>query len=163
MIIAYASDKTQHRYLFASVPLILPIIGLIILLTVHDRRSVQYGALFLVAMGGFSAMSVMVCWFSMNLGGHHRRSVGVAWQIAFGNIGGIIATYSFLPTDAPRYKKGYSISLAFVCFSVVMTTLYFLACWSQNRRRAKATTDLGLSDYEKSELGDMSPDYRYLL
>ncbi|KAI9792579.1 MAG: hypothetical protein M1816_002099 [Peltula sp. TS41687] len=163
MIIAYLSDKARHRFLFAMFPTLLAIAGFAILLTVHTRRNVQYAALFLVAMGTFSAMPVIICWFNMNLGGHHRRSVGVAWQIGFGNIGGIIATYSFVAKDQPRYKKGYSIGIAFVCLSAVASILYFFACRAQNNRRDRATTDLGLSDYEKSELGDMSPDYRYLL
>ena len=40
----------------------------------------------------------------MNLGGHHRRSIGTGWQVGFGNIGGIIAVYAFQTRDAPRYK-----------------------------------------------------------
>ena len=29
----------------------------------------------------------------MNLGGHHRRSVGTAWQVSFGNIGGKLIAF----------------------------------------------------------------------
>jgi hypothetical protein len=36
-------------------------------------------------------------------------------------------------------------------------------CWSQNKKRDKAVRDVGLTEYEKMELGDMSPEYRYLL
>lgn len=99
----------------------------------------------------------------MNLGGHHRRSVGTAWQVGFGNIGGIIAVYTFLQQDAPRYHKGYSICLAFTCLSGLSCTIYFLSCWFQNRQRNRSVTDIGLTEYEKTELGDMNPDYRYLL
>lgn len=63
-------------------------------------------ALFLVTMGTYGAMPIIVCWFNMNLGGHHRRSVGSAWQVSFGNIGGIIAVFAFLPEDAPKYVTG---------------------------------------------------------
>ena len=99
----------------------------------------------------------------MNLGGHHRRSVGTAWQVGFGNIGGIIATYAFLAKDAPEYKPGYSICIAFVCLSAASCVCYFVACWVQNRNRDRAPRDLGLTEFEKTEKGDMSPDYRYLL
>jgi hypothetical protein len=102
-------------------------------------------------------------WFNMNLGGHHRRSVGSAWQIGFGNIGGIIAVYAFLQKDAPRYHTGYSICLAFTCLSGVACTAYFFACLHQNRQRSKSATNIGLTEYEKTELGDMNPEYRYLL
>lgn len=180
MIVAYLSDKARHRYLFAMAPLALSLTGFGILLTVQNRRNVQYGALCLVAMGTFSSMPVMICWFNMNLGGHHRRSVGVAWQIGFGNIGGIIATYSFLQSDAPRYRKGYTISITFTCLSAVTASLYLLACWRQNRARdrlarldpsssSQVTAGEGgggqaiLTESEKAELGDLNPDYRYLL
>lgn len=84
MIIAFFSDKTKHRFAFTLIPIFVAISGFAILLTVHNKPHTQYAALFLVAMGSYSAMPVIVCWFNMNLGGHHRRAVGTAWQIGFG-------------------------------------------------------------------------------
>ena len=40
--------------------------GFIILLVVHDNIHLQYAALFLAAMGTYSAMPIIVCWFSTN-------------------------------------------------------------------------------------------------
>ncbi|KAI9834854.1 MAG: hypothetical protein M1819_002762 [Sarea resinae] len=163
MLIAYLSDKFKHRFIFALIPICVAIAGFAILLTVHDNKHLQYGACFLVAMGSYAAMPVIVCWFNMNLGGHHRRSIGSAWQVGFGNIGGIIATYAFLAKDAPKYKPGYSICISFICLSAVSCLIYLISVWMQNRRREKAGTDLSLTEFEKAELGDLSPDYRYLL
>ncbi|KAF8862920.1 MFS general substrate transporter [Acephala macrosclerotiorum] len=163
MIIATCSDFTRHRFLFTIIPISVAIAGFAILITVHHNKHLEYAALFLVAVGAYSAMPVIVCWFNMNLGGHHRRAVGTAWQIGFGNIGGIIATYAFLSTDAPYYKKGYSICLAFLCLSAFSCLLYGAAVTWENRRRERAIVDVGLTEYEKTEMGDMSPDYRYLL
>lgn len=87
MIIAFLSDKFRHRFLFALIPICVSITGFAILITVHNNYHLEYAALFLVTMGTYSAMPVVVCWFNMNLGGHHRRAVGIAWQIGFGNIG----------------------------------------------------------------------------
>ena len=163
MIIAFLSDKTKHRFAFTMIPISIAIAGFAILLTVHNKPNIQYAALFLVAMGAYSAMPVIVCWFNMNLGGHHRRSVGTAWQVGFGNIGGIIATYAFLAKDAPRYKPGYSICVAFICLSAASCIVYFVSIFIQNRNRDRVATDLGLTEFEKAEKGDMSSDYRYLL
>ncbi|KAG9232513.1 major facilitator superfamily domain-containing protein [Amylocarpus encephaloides] len=163
MIIAFCSDFAKHRFLFTIIPISIAISGFAILLSVHDNLHVQYAGLFLVAMGAYSAMPVIVCWFNMNLGGHHRRSVGSAWQVGFGNIGGIIATYAFLQKDSPRYTKGYAICLAFLCLSALSCCAYAAAVASQNRKRDRTPVDVGLTEYEKTELGDMSPDYRYLL
>lgn len=71
----------------------------------------------------------------------------------FGNIGGIIATYSFLPTDAPYYRKGYIIALSFICLAVVATCLYAASILSENKKKDKSVHDVGLTDYEKTELG----------
>ncbi|KAK3065963.1 hypothetical protein LTS18_002187 [Coniosporium uncinatum] len=163
MIIAYISDRVRHRFLFAIFPICIAIAGFVMLLTIHNHRQAQYAALFLCAMGAYTAMPVIVCWFNMNLGGHHRRSVGSAWQVGFGNIGGIIAVYAFLAKDAPRYVPGYSICIAFVCLSGISCTIYYFACMSQNKRREKTAHNLSLTEHEKLELGDLNPDYRYLL
>jgi len=189
MILAYLSDKTRHRFGYAVFAVCVAIVGFAILISVHDNRPLEYAALFLVAMGCYSAMPIIVCWFStsllpypcsslltlpleprltipttdMNLGGHHRRSVGSAFQVAFGNIGGIIAVYCFLKTDAPLYTKGYSICIAFTCLSVISCIAYYIACVTQNRTREKTVTDVGLTEYEKTELGDLNPEYRYLV
>lgn len=141
----------------------MAIAGFAILLTVHTRPHLEYAALFLVTMGTYSALPVIVCWFNLNLGGHHRRAVGTAWQVGFGNTGGIIATYAFQAKDAPHYKQGYSICIGFACLSAAACCAYAAGVLVQNRNRDKAGTDLGLTEFEKTEKGDLSPDYRYLL
>ena len=163
MLVAYISDKLQHRFLFTIIPICISISGFAILLNVFTNHRVEYGALFLITMGTYTALPMIVCWFVMNLGGHHRRAVGTAWQIGFGNIGGIIATYAFLAKDSPRYKPGYSICISFICLSAAACTIYFVTLVMQNRQRDGSPRDVGLTEYEKTEKGDMSPDYRYQL
>ncbi|KAF2266645.1 MFS general substrate transporter [Lojkania enalia] len=163
MTIAYFSDRLKHRFLFAIFPICVCISGFAILLAVHNHKDVQYGALFLVAMGAYTAMPVIICWFNMNLGGHHRRAVGSAWQVGFGNIGGIIAVYTFLKKDAPRYIPGYSICIAFVCLSALSCLTYFIMCGLANKKRDKSAHDVGVTEYEETELGDLAQSYRYLL
>lgn len=163
MVTAAVSDRFRHRFVFTIFNICIAIAGFAILMCVHHNRHVEYGALFLITSGTYSAMPVIVCWFTMNLGGHHRRAIGTAWQIGFGNIGGIIASYSFEASDATSFfHKGYSICLSFICLSAASCILYFIACVTQNRNREK-THDVGLTDYEKTEMGDLSPDYRYML
>jgi len=163
MLLAVLSDWAKMRMPFVIFSICVCIIGFGILIAVHDNTKLQYAALFLVAMGAYTAMPIIVCWFNMNLGGHHRRSVGSAWQVGFGNIGGIIAVFAFLKADAPKYITGYSICIAFTIMSMIACITYGAACYAANRKRDRTPTDLGLTEYEKTELGDMSPDYRYLL
>ncbi|KAK3989518.1 major facilitator superfamily domain-containing protein [Cladorrhinum sp. PSN332] len=163
MVVATVSDWTKHRFLFTIGPICISIAGFAVLLNVHDNLSVQYFALFLICMGTYSAMPIIVCWFNMNLGGHHRRAIGSAWQIGFGNIGGIISTYSFVQSDAPLYKRGYSICVSFICLSAVSCILYAIAVTRENKKRSRQPIDVGMAESEKAELGDLNPEFRYML
>ncbi|CAG8957004.1 hypothetical protein HYFRA_00012484 [Hymenoscyphus fraxineus] len=127
MLIAFCSDYTRHRFLFTLLPILVSVSGFLILLFVHSNLPLQYAGLFLVAMGAYSAMPVVICWFNMNLGGHHRRAVGSAWQVGFGNVGGIIATYAFLAKDAPRYTAGLAICLGGLGVSALACCVYAAA------------------------------------
>ncbi|KAF2192979.1 putative allantoate permease [Zopfia rhizophila CBS 207.26] len=124
LVVAFISDCIQIRIPFALFGYGLAIVGLAILMTVQHDFPVQFGALCLVTMGCFSAGIVIVCWYVMNLHGHFERSIGTAWMISFGNTGGILATFTFLASDAPHYKKGYSICMGGVCLSTLATVAY---------------------------------------
>ena len=71
--------------------------------------------------------------------------------------------YAFLSKDAPRYKKGYSICLGFTVLAIVSCIAYFFSCWWQNRQKKRSPKDLGLTETERTEMGDLNPDYRYQL
>jgi len=71
----------------------------------------------------------------------------------FGNIGGILATYSFLKDDAPKYTKGYAICVSFMCFTAVMCMIYAISIFLSNKKRSQMADDVSLTDDEKAELG----------
>ena len=66
MISATFSDLLRKRFLFIIPTIAISLTGFIILLVVHDNIHLQYAALFLAAMGTYSAMPIIVCWFSTN-------------------------------------------------------------------------------------------------
>ncbi|PLB46592.1 MFS transporter [Aspergillus steynii IBT 23096] len=167
MVIAYLSDRFRHRYIFAMVPFLVALAGLGVLLNIYGpvQRHVQYGALFLIVSGSFSAPPVLACWFAMNLAGHRRRSVGIAWFVGFGNLGGIISPYCFLSKDAPAYHDGYILCIAFVCLSAATASIYLFGVWLDNVRREKAATNGSLGEFSAEEeglMGDLAPSHRYV-
>ncbi|KAF8427724.1 MFS general substrate transporter [Tirmania nivea] len=172
MLIATFSDYIRHRFAFVLGSLAVAITGVIILLTVYDKERIhiQYFALFLVISGTNGAGPIIISWFTSNLSGHHRRSIGSAYQISLGNIAGIISSFTFVAADRPRYIPGYSILLAFMCFTGIMTTCYFWVVTNDNGRKDKGTYKYAkesekwqaLSEGEKVKMGDLAPDYRYL-
>ena len=92
-------------------------------------------------MGAFAGGPVVVCWYVMNLQGHINRSIGTAWIIGFGNIGGIVATFAFLATDAPRYTKGYTVCIAVTAIGALAAILYGLVVWKENKNVRAASKE----------------------
>lgn len=74
-----------------------------------------------------------------------------------------VQVFSFLAKDSPRFTKGYAICISFASLSALSCIAYYVSCALQNRRRDRTPKNLGLTAYEKTELGDLGPDYRYLL
>lgn len=89
------------------------------MMNVRHSFSAKHAGLCLVAMGAFSTGPIIVCWYVMNLHSDAERSIGTAWMIGIGNSGGVVATFSFLAADAPRYQKGYSICMGATCVGVL--------------------------------------------
>ncbi|KAI1827484.1 MFS general substrate transporter [Xylaria intraflava] len=141
IVTAYFSDRFQVRSPFIFLGLAVLITGLSLLTTVHgvSNFSAEYAGLCLAAMGTSGTGGLMICWYVMNLRGHIERSIGSAWLICFGNIGGIIATFAFMRRDAPYYHTGYLICLSTSSLCVVATALYGVLIW--RKRKAEAQTE----------------------
>ena len=133
IVLAYLSDRTRIRSLYIVLCSLLTITGLALLAGVHNNFSVQYFGICLIAMGAFAGAPIVICWYVMNLRGHVGRSIGTAWMIGFGNTGGIVATFSFLATEAPYYSQGYGACLAVSCVGAVCTGLYAILLKFENR------------------------------
>ena len=137
LILSFISAKANHRAGFVLFPLLIALTGVGILLNVHNNVSLEYAAVFLVTMGLFSALPIALCWYIMNLDGYFDRAVGSAWMIGFGNIGGIVATFSFQAADAPFYHKGYSVVAFGLCLTAASSVAYGSACYVGNRQNAR--------------------------
>lgn len=76
----------------------------------------------------------------------------------------MIATFSFLSKDSPRYIAGYSICIGFLCLSALACTVYLSGLILENKRRDRGEVKgVDLPYEEKAMMGDLSPDYRYML
>jgi len=72
MIVATASDYYKRRYIFILPSMLISVVGMVILLTIHDHVNARYGAMFLISSGLYTAMSIIVCWVSTN-----RKSISM--------------------------------------------------------------------------------------
>ena len=58
-----------------------------------------------LSAGSFSLVPLMGAWNSNNIGGSLKRGVGIAMQVGFGNLGGIISAFVYQSKDAPRLVR----------------------------------------------------------
>lgn len=96
------------------------------------------------------------------MAGHLRRSVGTGWQIGFGNLGGFVATFTFL-SETSTFATGYAVCVGFICLSFLANVIYFVGLVLENRRRDNSNEGASISEDEKQRMGDLNPDYRYML
>lgn len=135
LVLAYLSDHTDNRLPYVVFCGSLAIAGLAILMSVHADFSVQYAGVCLVCMGAFSAGPIVICWYLMNLQGHKQRIIGSGWMISFGNTGGILAPFVFLPRDAPYYYRGYSVCVAVAALGIASALCYSLFILRERRQK----------------------------
>ncbi|KAI9168067.1 transporter [Paramyrothecium foliicola] len=140
VVLAYLSSRTNTRMPYVLFSAVVLIIGLSILMTTRGNFSAQYAGICLVCMGAFGAGSIVVCWYLMNLEGHKQRSIGSGWMISFGNTGGILAPFAFLPRYAPAYVPGYSTCMGVAVVGILATICYALLVL---RERRKTLTESG--------------------
>lgn len=174
---AVLSDWTKHRYGYMMFGVVFASTGYIILLCqgplVHPHThkpaglalSVRYMAVYFVTTGCYMVQPNAIVWVANNLGGHYKRSIGLAVMIGFGNIGGIIASNIFVQTEAPRYFVGYGVSLAMLVFCGIMCTAFAVGLVMENRKREKGERDHRLESPESvlGNLGDDDPRFRFSL
>lgn len=164
MLTATISDYFSHRFSFVIVSTLIGILGFILLLVPNLSAGLYYGSLFCAVAGTYAAMPITICWFLANLGGHHKRSVGSAWQIGFGNIGGIIVTYVFLPETAPRFVLGKAFCIACMVMCIVVCCVYFAGCLAENKRKdGRAVNGQDGKTEEGGKKGEEHPDFRFIL
>lgn len=164
MIFATISDKVRHRGSFVIFSCLVAIAGFIMLLANKTNTHVRYGGLFLIASGLYTAMPLLVCWTNMNFAGHHRRSVSTGWQVGFGNIGGIIATFSFMGKDAPLYTKGLAIGVGFSALCAIGVCFYAYGLYLENKHKRLGRHDArweAMTDEQKRVAGDLRPSFVY--
>lgn len=98
------------------------IIGFIIQI-VTKQPKYQYMGTFFAAAGIYSNAPKTVAWNGNNIGGSTKRAVGIAMQVGFGNLGGILSGFTYTYHDAPLYHRGHGIVIGLLSMSTILCVL----------------------------------------
>jgi hypothetical protein len=111
ILIPYLTGRFDRRLiLFIITPLLMMTAYIIFLAT--ENVNARYGATFLIAFGSFPLGVLTNAHASASVVSDTARASAIGTVVMMGNIGGLIATWSFLPFDGPKYPLGNGLNLA---------------------------------------------------
>ena len=125
---------------------------------------VRYAATFLIASGAFSFGALCNAQASANVVSDTARASAIGTVVMFGNIGGLISTWSFLPFDGPNYRIGNGLNLATSSTILICSTglLFWMKMSNSKREAINVDEELaGKSDTEVEDLDWKHPSFRW--
>jgi MFS family permease len=160
----WLSDAFKKRGAFAIVNSCVCIIGFVILITANSNGA-KYVATFFACAGSFPSGPAYITWGMNNASGPTIRAVSAAYITMWGQVGAIVATWAYLPHDAPQYRTGHSINLAAHCLAILCALIgIFYVKW-ENKMRDRGKRDHRLQDLTREQellLGYRHPRLRYM-
>lgn len=164
ILTSFISDRIRCRGLFVGGVLMLSCTGWIILLAVVHNQHARYFATFLVVMGSFSAIPLMLSWVSNNCGNESQRAVQIGMLNSMGQCFSILASFIFPSTEKPYWHKGFGLNLTFNALAaIVAVTLYFILRYENARRDEKeGGRPSDMNDVDVSTYNDLAIGFRYV-
>ncbi|KEP54687.1 high-affinity nicotinic acid transporter [Rhizoctonia solani 123E] len=155
--------KTRGRFMVGC--FLLAIVGFAMLIA-STTPAVQYTAVFVASAGAFPNVAMCMSWCGNNFGGAMKRSVAIAMIVAFGNLGGLIASYTYISKNSPRYYSGHGTLIGVLALGAVVSLIVHIFCRRENKRRDRAykAPELYTEDELKSESrkGDSATFFRFV-
>jgi len=138
----YLSDKFGNRSAFIMTNAILNIIACA-LLGYTEAVGARYFACFLACMGANANVPLIVGWMHSCISGQSKRAYGSALVVAFGGIGGIVATTAFRTSDAPKYPMGIKTTLGLNAMVFVVAGVLAATWHVRNKKAARGELIIG--------------------
>lgn len=187
------ADKFTWRMPFIVGPLSVLVTALAILFSfssdVKDHVAAMYVGVVLAQIGTYPLLPGISSWIGNNLAPSWKRSIGLAWLLAAGNIGsklssycgkvitgplyanmslhqGLIGTNIFLDREGPRYPTGYGTSLGIICLAMVVACVLEFCFWTMNKAKSRIPESEVREKYTQEQLdgmGEKSPLFQYML
>ena len=154
VLFPFLSWRFDRRQIFFIVSAPLMMCGYIMFLA-STNPQVRYGATFLITSGAFSFGALCNAQVSANVVSDTARSGAIGMTVMFGNIGGLISTWAFLPFDGPNFHIGNGLNLATSSTILVLSVaLLFWMKWD-NKKRAGRDVDAELSGLDEKTIEDL--------
>jgi sugar phosphate permease len=160
---SFASWRFDRRTIFIIATAPFTMVGYILFLASHEAR-VRYAASFLSAISCFALGPLANAQASAMVVSDTSRSIAIGTNVMYGNIGGLIATWSYLPFDGPDYPIGNGLNLAAASLILIASTLQLLWMKWDNKRRGKRDVETELQGLTRTEIESLEwkhPGWRW--
>lgn len=111
LIFAKISDHYYWRMPFVAIPMVFITVGYSVIISFNGELQKNLGpaffAVILTCIGIYPIHPATDSWASNNLAPAKRRAIGVAFNIAVGNLGGILGSFSMYLSLALTVFLGY--------------------------------------------------------
>ncbi|ELQ38358.1 inner membrane transport protein yfaV [Pyricularia oryzae] len=164
------ADKFRWRMPFIVGPMTVLAVALGVLFGYSDKVTTSVPAMYvgvvLAQVGIYPLLPGISAWVGNNLAPSWKRSIGLAWLLAAGNLGSLVGTNIFLDQEAPRYPTGYGTALGIICLGLIAAFALEFFLWKMNKRKARLSESAIRAEYTQDHLdcmGEKSPLYIYTL
>ena len=159
------SWRLDRRNIFMTIGSSIVIPGYIIFLATNNS-SARYAATFIVAAGSFSFGALTQAQSSANVVSDTARSAAIGTTVMFGNVGGLISTWSFLPFDGPNYPIGNGLNLAAnsTIFIVTIALGFWMKANNKKRNLKSHSAQMELEQQSEKQIQDLDwkhPHFRW--
>jgi MFS family permease len=165
-VVGRFADKFQWRMPFIVGPMTVLAVALAVLFghsaKVSSSVPAMYVGVVLAQIGIYPLLPGISAWVGNNLAPSWKRSIGLAWLLAAGNLGSLIGTNIFLDKEGPRYPTGYGTALGIICLGLVAAFTLEFFLWTFNKRKSRQSESEVRAQYTQVELdrmGERSPLY----
>ncbi|PGG96715.1 hypothetical protein AJ79_09485 [Helicocarpus griseus UAMH5409] len=133
-------------------------------LSAEENPKVALVGIFFLLAGVFPCIPLEVQWATDNCGAESKKPAAISFMVVCGHCWSILASKSFPDSEGPRFVRGYSIVLSFLCLSTVMTVVLHIRHRIVNAKRDKLYGKPNILDQvDTSELADEAPMFRYVI
>ncbi|KXG54399.1 Major facilitator superfamily domain, general substrate transporter [Penicillium griseofulvum] len=163
LVVAWLSDRTQHRAFFICLFCAISVVGYGILISDSSSGVHYFGAL-MVALGLYVAVGLPLAWLPTNLPRYAKRTYATGLQLTFGNISGVMSPFLYPNSEGPRFVRGNAVTLGMVAFAGLVYGGMWLSYRFINKRRIQGLEDekiSSLSEQDIQEMGDRNPRFLY--
>ncbi|KAF2731768.1 MFS general substrate transporter [Polyplosphaeria fusca] len=133
LFVSWAADKSKMRAPFIIMQAVLGITGLMIV-AYSAKNGARYFGIFVGLAGANANIPCVLAWQANNIRGQSSRMVASGLQIAFGAIGGIYGSTTFMEREAPLYRTGLWAVSGCQFYLITATCCMTLHYWRRNKK-----------------------------